>query len=109
MVGSNGDRTEYALALTTDGTSHARPIRRRPRGEETFLEEMFPRREMPMTDADPDKVTPFENVDVDQDVDRDGRAPSRGPLTAAEDKAIDNQITEIVATNAGREPAEQVS
>jgi hypothetical protein len=64
---------------------------------------------MPMTDTNPDNATLFEDVDVDQDLDRDGEAPSGDTLTAAEDEAIDKQRTEIMTANVGRGPAEQVS
>ena len=54
-------------------------------------------------------ATPFEDVDVDHDVARDGPAPEGGDLTSAETDAIDEQIAEITAVNQNRTPGEQIS
>jgi hypothetical protein len=64
---------------------------------------------MLMTDPDPDNATPFEDVDVDQDLDRFGQAPSGSTLTAGEEEEIEKQVTEIMTANAGRGADEQVS
>jgi hypothetical protein len=56
-----------------------------------------------------DPPTPFDNVDVEEDVPRDGTAPA-GDERAEEERAdIENQVMEIVAGNRERAPHEQVS
>jgi hypothetical protein len=56
-----------------------------------------------------DPPTPFDNVDVEEDVPRDGTAPAGDELTEEEKADIDNQVTEIVTRNRERAPHEQVS
>jgi hypothetical protein len=46
--------------------------------------------------------TPFDDVDVEQDVARDGEAPSGDTLTAEESAEIEKQVEEIVTSNRGR-------
>ncbi|HEV8172236.1 MAG TPA: hypothetical protein VGP91_01170 [Actinoplanes sp.] len=53
--------------------------------------------------------TPFDDVDVEQDVARDGEAPSGDTLTAEETAEIEKQVEEIVTSNRGRGPGEQIS
>ena len=61
-----------------------------------------------MTDAATD-ATPFEDVDVEEDIARDGEAPSGATLTSEENTAIEEQVAEIVNSNRGRGPGEQIS
>jgi hypothetical protein len=53
--------------------------------------------------------TPFDDVDVEQDVARDGEAPPGDTLTAEETAEIEKQVDEIVTSNRGRGPGEQIS
>ena len=45
--------------------------------------------------------TPFDNVDVEEDVGRDGAAPSGETLTDEEIAEIEKQIEEMVAAHRG--------
>ena len=54
-------------------------------------------------------ATPFDDVDVDADAERDGLAPQDAALTDAETTEIDRQVAEITSANQSRTPAEQVS
>jgi hypothetical protein len=53
--------------------------------------------------------TPFDDVDVEEDVARDGEAPSGDTLTAEETAEIEKQVDEIVTSNRGRGAGEQIS
>ena len=64
---------------------------------------------MTQPDQPVDVATPFDDVDVDHDVERDGLAPEGGNLTEAETGAIDDQVAEITAVNQNRTPVEQIS
>ena len=54
-------------------------------------------------------ATPFEDVDVEKDVERDGRPPDAAGLSDDEMREIDRQVAEIVTANQGRGAGEQVS
>src|SRR3954468_13631807 len=69
----------------------------------------FPRREVAMTDTNPDNTTTFEDVNIDEDLSQDGQAPVGNTLTEDEETATDHLIEEIEIANAGRGPAEKVS
>ena len=56
-----------------------------------------------------DAATPFDDVDVDADVGRDGKAPGGTALTKGESGDINRQVAEIIAANRNRGPGEQVS
>lgn len=53
-------------------------------------------------------ATPFV-FDVDQDLVRDGEAPSGSALTDEEVAAIEQQVQQIIASNAGRPSGQQIS
>jgi hypothetical protein len=54
-------------------------------------------------------IEPFDGVDIDADIGRDGRAPDDDTLTEDETADIERQVAEITATNRTRDTAEQVS
>lgn len=54
------------------------------------------------------EVMPFDD-DVEATVDRDGEAPAGPEPEGAELAGIEAQVAAIVAANAGRAPAEQMS
>ncbi|HEU4347732.1 MAG TPA: hypothetical protein VFR35_08085 [Actinoplanes sp.] len=51
--------------------------------------------------------TPFDNVDVEEDVGRDGEAPSGETLTDEENAEIEKQVAEIVTAGGGRAADEE--
>jgi hypothetical protein len=57
---------------------------------------------------DPDSLPPLDGVDVDAG-DADDEAPEGETLTEAETDDIQRQRDAILAANAGRDPADQVS
>jgi hypothetical protein len=62
-----------------------------------------------LTDDTAAEPTPFEDVDVEEDVARDGEAPSGETLTDEEMAEIEKQVADIVTANRGRGAGEQVS
>jgi hypothetical protein len=63
--------------------------------------------EPPAPDADPDEATPFEDIDVDPQND----SPPTQDETLPEDEkaAIAKERDEIILSNSGRAPDEQIS
>lgn len=61
------------------------------------------------TDSGEEPTTVFDDVDVEADVERDGRAPTGETLEPDEAGDIEAQVAEIVSSNRTRGPAEQVS
>lgn len=60
--------------------------------------------------TDPGGVAePFDDVDVDADIGRDGRAPDGDTLTVEETEEIERQVAEITTANQSRGAAEQIS
>ena len=58
---------------------------------------------------DDTQLTPFQNVDVEADAEKDGMAPSGESLADSESADIKKQVAEIMAANEGRAPAEKIS